>query len=441
MNAPERRNLTLEAALAEAEARHVAANPRSRAAHAAAARALPGGNTRSVLHYTPFPVVLDRAEGARVTDLDGHDYLDLLGEYSAGIYGHSHPAIRAAIDAALDRGLVRGGPGEAEGTYAALLAARFPAVERLRFCNSGTEANVLALMAARAFTGRTDVLVVEGGYHGGVLYFSGESPVNLPLPFRRIPYNDPGAARGAIRAAGPALAAAILEPMLGGGGCIPASPEFLGVIREETARTGALLVLDEVMTSRLAPGGLHGALGLRPDLVTFGKYLGGGLSFGAFGGRADILDRFDPYRPDAWPHAGTFNNNALSMAAGLAGLRDVYTPEVAVAFNARGDRLRADLAARMAAAGLPVQVTGRGSMLAFHVARRPPERPGDLPALPAAVKALLHLDLLERGIHLARRGMVTLSLPMTEADLAAFAAAFEEVMRLRGPLLAAALDD
>ena len=157
--------------------------------------------------------------------------------------------------------------------------------------------------------------------------------------------------------------------MIGSGGCIAAEPAFLAMLREETQRAGTLLILDEVMTSRLAPGGLQSVRGIKPDLTTFGKYIGGGMSFGAFGGRGDIMDLFDPRRPDALPHAGTFNNNVLTMNAGLVGLTEIYTPEAARTLNARGDALRERLNGLCRAANAPVQFTGIGSMLAVHTAR------------------------------------------------------------------------
>src|SRR5581483_9912914 len=167
----------------------------------------------------------------------------------------------------------------------------------------------------------------EGGYHGGVFYFrDATSPINAPFRFVRAPYNDIAGARALIERHAGDLAAIIIEPMLGGGGCIPADADFLQALRDAATQTGALLIFDEVMTSRLAPGGLQQVHGILPDLTTLGKYLGGGMSFGAFGGRADIMDRFDPRRADAFQHAGTFNNNKLTMSAGLAALTRIYTP-------------------------------------------------------------------------------------------------------------------
>src|SRR5262249_30326323 len=160
------------------------------------------------------------------------------------------------------------------------------------------------------------------------------------------------------------------------GGCVPGEPDFLAMLRAETERCGALLVLDEVMTSRLAPGGRQAELGIRPDLTTLGKYIGGGMSFGAFGGRRDLMSRFDPRRADSIGHAGTFNNNVITMSAGLTAMTRVFTPEAAAELNRRGEQLRADLTKTFA--GAPVQVTGAGSIMAVHFTDAPPRKPADV---------------------------------------------------------------
>ena len=242
-----------------------------------------------------------RGEGARLWDLDGHEYADFLSEFTAGIYGHSHPAIRSAVEAALAGGLNFGAHTEIEARFAAAVCARFPSIELVRFTNSGTEANLMAVSAARAITGRPKILVFGGGYHGGVFYFRGHgSPLNAPFEFLLGRYNDLEALETLVRPHRQELAAILVEPMQGTTGCIPAERGFLAGLRALANETGALLIFDEVMTSRLAPGGLQEVHGILPDLTTLGKYLGGGMSFGAFGGRAEIMERFDPRRPDAF---------------------------------------------------------------------------------------------------------------------------------------------
>lgn len=430
-------NTSLDAAYAEAAERFAAANPNSRAIQAQAEKAMPGGNTRTVLHYHPFPLRFARGEGCRLWDADGHELVDFLGEYTAGLYGHSEPVIREAIKQAADDGWVLGGPNLLEARLAQTIVDRFPAVERVRFTNSGTEANLMAVGAARAFTGRDRVMVFRGAYHGGVLYFGG-SPLNVPFDYVMADYNDPQGAAALIREQGDNLACVLVEPMSGSGGCIPGSTGFLEALRAATAETGALLIFDEVMTSRLSGEGLHGMLGIRPDLITLGKYLGGGLSFGAFGGRADILDRFDPRRPDGWPHAGTFNNNVFTMSAGLAGLTHVYTPDRAVMLNAAGDSLRGRLNDAIIRRGLPMVVTGRGSMMAVHPGVTAPLSPPEAGKRPRKLVDLMHLDLIAAGIYTARRGMAVLSLPMGAPEFDRFAAAFEEFLDARRPVIEAA---
>ena len=427
-------NVDLEAAYAEAEETHRARNPGSETAYESATAVMPGGNTRTILHYAPFPLTFARGEGAWLHDVDGHQLLDLLGEYTAGIFGHNDPVIAGAIETALHDGIVLGGPNLAEARLARAVVERFPAIELVRFTNSGTEANLMAIGAARAFTGRPRVMGMQGGYHGGVLYFAAPSPVNAPFDLTLVPYNDPDTAREAIRRNADQLACVIVEPMMGSSGCIPATAEFLQVLRDETTAAGALLILDEVMTSRLAPGGRHGALGIMPDLVSLGKYLGGGLSFGGFGGRADIMSGFDPRSDRAWPHAGTFNNNILTMSAGLAGLTQCYTPEACIALNARGDRFRSRLNAAIDQRGLPMQVTGLGSMNSVHFRTGAVIRPV---VDPVAVRKrdLMHLDMIRMGIYHARRAMLNLSLAVTDENCDQAVAAFEEFLDSRRSVL------
>jgi len=432
------RNAELADALEEARETYTARRPRSLGHHQAATQFMPGGNTRSVLFNGPFPFRVEQGEGCRITDSDGITYVSMIGEYTAGLFGHSHPAIRAAVLRGLDIGVNLTGHNALEADFAQLVCARFPAIELVRFCNSGTEANLLALSLARVATGRNTILAFEGGYHGSLLTFAaGSNPVNVPHRVVLGRYNDAAGALALARAHAGDLAAIILEPMLGGGGCIPADQAFLHALRDAAQEAGALLIFDEVMTSRLAPGGLHGDLGMAPDLVTLGKYVGGGMSFGALGGRAALMARFDPRRGDAVPHAGTFNNNTLTMSAGIAALSEIYTPEVSIAHNANGDTLRAALNARADARGVPMVVTGRGSMMAFHFAAAPPRNAAEAAAGDPAMKDLLFLDLLERGWYIARRGMVALSLVVGQAERAGFVDAVDEFLSLRGPLMRA----
>ena len=431
------RNVDLDSSLAEAETRYITANQKSKQVYDAACAALPGGNTRTVLYYTPYPLTLSAGDGCRVRDVDGHEYVDFIGEYTAGLYGHSNPIIRTAIETALASGIVLGGHNEAEGKLAAEVVARIPSIERVRFTNSGTEASLMAISTARAFTGRSHVMVMAGGYHGGVFYFAQpDMPINAPFPFVIGRFNDLDNCRELIRRHKDELACIILEPMMGGSGCVPASTAFLQMLREEATKAGALLIFDEVMTSRLGPGGLQGRVGVLPDMTTLGKYIGGGLSFGAFGGRAEIIDLYDPRRPDAIPHAGTFNNNTLTMNAGYVGLSQIYTAETAETFNAKGDALRARLNAVCERHGLPVQFTGIGSMMSLHFRDGEISTFDDVQAGRQELRPLMQHDFLARGIYVGRRGMFNLMLPMTETEFAFLEDVLDEFLSSRASLLA-----
>lgn len=428
-------NADLDSVLAERREAYVAANPKSLARFVEATAVMPGGNTRSSLFFSPFPLTIARGEGAILWDLDGARYIDFLGEYTAAIYGHSDPVIRKAIDTALQGGIDLGGHNVLEARFARAVTERF-GLERVRFTNSGTEANLMALATAVASTGRRKVLAFRGGYHGGVFTFrSGGSPINVPYEFLLGRYNDRAGVLSLINEHRTELGAIIIEPMLGGGGCIPAEREFLTALRAAASETHAVLIFDEVMTSRLGPAGLAAELGVRPDLVTLGKYIGGGMSFGAFGGGAALLDLFDPRRPGALPHAGTFNNNVLTMAAGLAGLTEVYTPAAARALSARGDRVRERLNTLCRNAGVAMQFTGVGSMMSVHFTTRPIHSPEDAEGADPRLKELFFFDLLASGIWLARRGMINLSLPIGDAECDALVDAVSEFVASRRRLL------
>lgn len=426
----------LSSALADVKERYRAANPKSHERWVNAQEVMPGGNTRTVLHYEPFPVTMIKGKGACLFDMDGHQYRDFLGEYSAGLYGHSNDVIKAALKEAIDGGIVLGAPNRWESRLAEIICERFQSIDMVRFTNSGTEANLMALGAARAYTKRSKILVFDGAYHGGVLYFNhGGTPVNAPFDVVYAPYNDTDGTVAVIDANKDELAAIILEPMMGAGGCLPAEKGFLEVLRSMATRHGIMLIFDEVMTSRSSAGGLQQRLGIYPDLTTMGKYVGGGASFGAFGGRRDIMAQFDPTSPDALPHAGTFNNNVMSMAAGFAGLSAVFTPEAADNLYDRGERFKTRLNDIAKTNGVGLQVTGCGSILGIHTLSHSIRTPHDSEDPVPDRQPLIHLEMMLRGFIYAQRGYMTLSLAMNDGDLDAFADAFDEVLGLHGDLL------
>jgi glutamate-1-semialdehyde 2,1-aminomutase len=296
----------------------------------------------------------------------------------------------------------------------------------VRFTNSGTEANLMAITTAIQATGRSKLLVFEGGYHGGVLSFAGgAAPTNAPYDVVLGPYNDLAAAVSLID---DRLAAVLVEPMLGAGGCIPAEREFLTGVFAAAREFGAVCIADEVMTSRHGPSGLAALLGARADITTYGKYIGGGFSFGAFGGRAELLDRFDTRRPGFISHAGTFNNNVATMAAGRVVLGEIFTSEVAEEHTARGERFRAEVADVLARHPLPLSVSGYGSSMTIHARATAPTDAAEVAERDSGLQELVFLGLYARRFHMAPRGMINLSLAVADAQLRSALEALDETL-------------
>ena len=403
----------LDRRVAEAHARYVAVRPLSRSEHERARAVLPGGNTRSVLHFEPFPFRVAQAEGSRLIDIDGHEYVDFCGNYTAGLLGHSPDRIRAAVVEALDQGWALGAVHPLEADLAELLCRRFASLEQVRFTNSGTEANLMAIGTALAFTGRSGVGVFDRAYHGGVLSFgpSVDGPhnlLNVPHHFHVARFDDSDGLDELFAADD--LGCVLIEPVQGAGGCRPASLRFLRQLRDRCDRYGVVLVFDEVMTSRLAPGGAQQRYDVRPDMTTLGKYLAGGMTFGAFGGRRDIMAQFDSSQEGGLTQAGTFNNNVVTISAAVATLRYELDADTLADVNARGDELRRRLDEVFSRSGLPVWVTGLGSMLTVH----------------AEDDRLLDLyfhAMVADGLYPARRGFMALSKLITDDDVDRFVTA------------------
>ncbi|TPX18955.1 uncharacterized protein E0L32_011348 [Thyridium curvatum] len=429
-NRPPTAREALDAAIARFQQR----NALSLELHRKATKTLPGGNTRTQVHTTPFPVYMSSGTGYQVTSEDGHTYTDLVAEVTVSVYGHSNPVIRDAITTAFDNvGLNLGATTVYETTLAEALCSRYD-LEQVRFTNSGTEANLHALVAARAYTGKRKIVVLGGGYHGGLLIFrGGEVAVNNvdQADWIVARFNDLDSVRGAIQQEG--VAAVLVEGLQGVGGAVPASVEFMRGIEASARDAKVLFILDEVMTSRLAPGGLASIYGLKPDIMTLGKALGGGLAFGAFGGRADILSIFDPRLDRSLPHHGTFNNNTLAMIVGHAGLTRIFTPEVCKQLNATGDILIRRLAA--ISTGTKMSFTGIGSIIGSHftqaglqtIERETPEV--------TELKDLFWYEMMEEGFWVLRDGRIALMIGTPQDELEKFVRAVEAFLQRYGHLV------
>ncbi|KKY20775.1 putative glutamate-1-semialdehydeaminomutase [Phaeomoniella chlamydospora] len=412
----------VETALAAAQARYEERNPNSKIQHELAVKSLPGGNTRTLLHTSPFPLSMKCGKGPYVYDEDDHKMLDFVGELTAGIYGHNHPVLRETIISTFDNvGMTLGSTIVQEQKHAALMCERF-GLERVRFTNSGTEANLHALNGARQFTGERKVVVFTGAYHGAVLSFGDGKVASNNVDHDDwviAKYNDIKSAQDTIEGT-PNLAAVLVEGMQGAGGCIPATKEFMQAVQESARKVGAVFILDEVMTSRVAPGGLQSQLGLQPDITSFGKYLGGGFAFGAFGGRADIMSVYDPRGARSLAHSGTFNNNTMAMYTGYAGFSKIYTPEVNVAFNKQGDDLREKLSS--VCKGTKCSFTGRGAILAVHFSKSGLENIRSVDDVQELwdLKDLFWFEMMEEGFWITRRGSIALILGTSQEELDRF---------------------
>jgi glutamate-1-semialdehyde 2,1-aminomutase len=430
------------------EATYRRRTPKSAALSEQARRVMPGGDTRSSTFFGPYPSVIERAEGPRLYDVDGNVLLDFLNNYTALIHGNAFPPVVEAARRQLERGTAWAAPCEHQIKLAALICERVPSVERLRFTNSGTEATMLAIRAARAFTGRDGIVKVEGGYHGTHeavavsiqpdLSQAGpaESPVSLPAgagvprgtleTTRIVPFNGPAALERAIAKGRGQVAAVILEPVMGSRGMIPAETEYLRYVREVTQANDVLLILDEVMTFRLDSGGAQALYGVRPDLTAFAKIIGGGLPVGAFGGREDIMRLYDPVKGSIH-HGGTFNANPVTMAAGLAAMEHLTPDKIAFA-NRLGDTLREGLSEVLVEQGVIGQITGKGSLAGIHLTGQPVRDYRSAASAHHELRELLHLACLNRGLFSSPEGMLNTSTAMSERDVSGAVQIFQDAL-------------
>jgi glutamate-1-semialdehyde 2,1-aminomutase len=393
----------------------------------------PGGDTRLAAFYSPYPAAIERADGIELEDLDGNRYADFLLNYTSLIMGHRHPAVMEAAAEMIGRLTGVAAPAPAQLELAEEIVRRVGSVERVRFTNSGTESNQIAVWAARAYTGRPGLIKAIGGYHGSIPDLDKNiRPGFLPpgvseaAPVQAVPFNDADALRAAVEESSASLAAVVLEPVLGSGGVVPPEPGYLETARSLTAQVGALLILDEVITFRLGPGGYQEIVGVSPDLTAFAKIIGGGFPVGALGGREDVMDVFRSGAERFVGHSGTFNGNPVTTAAGLKVLELLD----AAAYD-RLDRLGAALAdglnRSIERTGVQAQVTRVGSIGNVHFTTEPIRDYDAAQRSDPVAAAAYHLALMNRGVFIANRGMFALSTVTEEADVQKFVDASEEI--------------
>ncbi|RCX33225.1 aspartate aminotransferase family protein [Thioalbus denitrificans] len=431
-------------------ARYRERTPRSAALMAEAVRHLPGGDTRSTLFYPPYPLFIKHGEGCWLTDVDGHRLLDLSSNHTALVHGNRNPGVLAAVADQLTHGSCFPGPSATQVELAGLIHGRIPSVERLRFTNSGTEATLNAVRAARAFTGRGRFAKMEGGYHGSqdpMMVSTHPDPAAAgPLDCPRavpsslglapgtleevlvLPFNAVAETRALIEAHADGLAAVIVEPVQGSAGMIPAEPAFLAMLREVTAAHGILLIFDEVVCFRLAPGGAQAWYGIRPDLTCLGKMIGGGFPLGVFGGRADVMAQFDPREQvPRVPHPGSLNANPVSLRAGISALEQLDAG-ACDRINRLGERLRAGLQSLFDAHRLSARVTGAGSLFGIHFTGAPVRSYREVMGADPGRRHTLFLGLLNEGVMLDPRGAGCVSTAMGETEVERFLAATRRVL-------------
>ena len=413
--------------------------PCSRARHEEARRYLPAGDTRAATWFAPYPTYMASGEGAWLTDCDGHHYLDLLNNFTSLIHGHAQPDILEEAADQLTRGTVFGTAAVPQVELAKLLIERVPSIELLRFTNSGTEATMMMMRAARAYTGRDIIVKMDGGYHGShdfvevsvkadldsagqpAAHVEGRGVPNAVLNAVMVaPYNNLTAMEALLQQHGERIAGIIMEPMPNAGGMVPPAPGYLRGLRALADEYGVLLLFDEIVTLRLSRGGFQEIEGAIPDMTALAKIIGGGFPVGAFGGRKDIMDQFDPdLHPDFLFHSGTFNGNNVTMTAGLAAMHRLDQAAID-RINAMGERLQADINRLCARLAIRAQCLGYGSLQQIQWTDEPIHTLADARRASQDIgklHQLFHLELLNRGVYISNRGLFSMSTAVQDDDI------------------------
>jgi glutamate-1-semialdehyde 2,1-aminomutase len=376
-----------------------------------AEQVMPGGDTRTTTYHRPYPLAIDRGEGPFLFDVDGNRYIDLLGNYTSLVHGHAYPPIAEALARAARNGTAWPARSRAQIELAELLCERIPSVESVRFCNSGTEAGMLAARVARHLTGRKFVVMARYGYHGsyddlelGLLGHDGER--TLLGEFGRADTFEQLLARR-----GSEIAAVFLEPVLGSSGVVAPPEGFLQRVADAAQRSGALFVLDEVITLRLSEGGAQKMFKLKPDLTMMGKIIGGGMPVGALGGRTEVMASFDPRARHSLLHSGTFNGNVLTCSAGLVSVREL-TQERIDKMEAQAGRLAEEFTRAARQSEVPFSVRQFGSLMNIFFTNVAP--PATIVREDLRTMAQFHLAALNHGLFIAPRGLIALSTAISD---------------------------
>lgn len=379
-------------------------------AHARAKEAMPGGTSRQAAYWAPYPLTVDRGEGAMFWDIDGNQYLEFINNYTSMAHGHAYPPIVEAVTRQLSRGTGYAAANAAQTVLAERIKDRVPGIDQVRFTNSGTEAAALAFTIARIVTGRRKLLMARYGYHGSLLEFEcGSFGREGPLTYL-AGFNDLADFERVLAEHRDEIAAVFLEPVLGSGGVIAANADFLKGVIAATHEAGAIFVLDEVLTFRFGLGGCQTDLGIHPDLTMFGKVIGGGFPVGAVGGKAELLRIFDPADMKVF-HTGTFNANPVTMVAGDVSVRHLDEARIAK-MDELCIRLRDGLLAAARKTGLPLAMNHYRSCLNLYFSESVPQ--SSIVRTDTAIIDRFHSAAINHGLFIAPRGMIALSTVMTE---------------------------
>jgi glutamate-1-semialdehyde 2,1-aminomutase len=442
--------------LGKIQAEYISKRPKSQALHKEARKYLPGGDTRTVAFFSPFPSFIDRGEGCRLYDVDGHVYIDFGNNQTSMIHGHAHPKIVEAVTAQVKRTSAVSAPVEQQYQLGKIICDRLPSSDKVRFCNSGTEATMGAIRLAREYRKRYKIVKIEGGYHGShdIAEISVKPPVEKAGPIERprsvpeddsippkvvsdciiIPFNQGEVASQIIAENHDELAAVIVEPVLGAAGMVPSDPEFLRALREVTSKYKVPLIFDEVYTLRLSKGGYQGIHNIIPDITALGKIIGGGYPVGGIAGREEFMDLFNPMNPTFLTHSGTFNGNPVTMAAGVAGMTLLTESEIA-RINKLGEKLRADFNNALEETGIIAQVTGTGSLSQVHFTKAEVIDWRSASTARVDLRSMAQLLLMNRGIFTAGRFMFNISTPMTEKEVSQVGKVLREALRELRPYI------
>ncbi|MCK5695796.1 MAG: aspartate aminotransferase family protein [Desulfobacula sp.] len=418
--------------------------PVSKERHEKLINYIPGGATRSLSYFKPYPIHIDYGQGAYVYTHEGHKLFDVTNAYGAIVHGHGDPDIVKAVQEGIVRGSQYSTPTQGQYKLAKLLCERIPGFDRVRFVNSGTEATLFALRTARAYTGKDKILKMTGGFHGThdcVAASTKKNVITAGIPngmtedMLEVPFNDSDALEKVVKGNASELAAVIMEPFLGAGGVVLPKPGYLEHVRKVTYENNVLLIFDEIFSYRVNTGGCQKLYGVMPDLTTVGKVVGGGLPIGVFGGKEEIMNIFCHEKTDKpLYHSGTFNGYETVMQAGYAALSKY--DEAAVAYvNKLGDQLQNGLLKSFKSNGLNIQSNQIGSLLNLHFVNEPITTAEQVLESIEQLHTLMHLSLLNKGIFTIPRGLFILSTAMTEQEIDFLVNKIDETLKELLPLI------